>query len=69
MVQPRDDTMTVSICDALSMVSCQQLKSTIHSVHAPPADQSHLDQMVFYTLHGTSYRLTKNCRDWLLKIF
>jgi Isopenicillin N synthase and related dioxygenases len=44
-VQPRDDALTVNICDALSMISCQHLKSTIHRVHAPPADQRHLDRI------------------------
>lgn len=44
-VQTKDHALTVNIGDTLSIVSCQHLKSTIHRVRAPPADQTHLERL------------------------
>ncbi|EUC40523.1 hypothetical protein COCMIDRAFT_41158 [Bipolaris oryzae ATCC 44560] len=44
-VKPQDRACTVNISDALSSLTGGYLKSTIHRVHAPPADQAHIDRI------------------------
>ncbi|PIA94103.1 hypothetical protein CB0940_07992 [Cercospora beticola] len=44
-VRPQDATITVNICDALSALTGNWLKSSVHRVHAPPEDQAHVDRL------------------------
>ncbi|KAK3676805.1 hypothetical protein LTR78_003009 [Recurvomyces mirabilis] len=44
-VKPRDATITINICDALSAMTGGYLKSSIHRVHAPPDDQAYIDRL------------------------
>ncbi|KAL8281343.1 hypothetical protein RQP46_006377 [Phenoliferia psychrophenolica] len=44
-VKPRDGTLTVNACDALSFLTGGYVKSTIHRVAVPPPDQRHVDRL------------------------
>ncbi|KAH8077100.1 Clavaminate synthase-like protein [Cristinia sonorae] len=44
-VKPQDATLTVNACDALSLLTADYVKSTIHRVSAPPKDQEHVDRL------------------------
>ena len=44
-VKPQNETVTINICDALSAMTGGYLKSSVHRVHAPPADQAHIDRL------------------------
>ncbi|THH28770.1 hypothetical protein EUX98_g5421 [Antrodiella citrinella] len=50
-VKPQDATLTVNACDALSLLTADYVKSTIHrelelvSVSSPPKDQEHVDRL------------------------
>ncbi|KAM7183120.1 hypothetical protein V8F33_013791 [Rhypophila sp. PSN 637] len=44
-VKPQDATITINTCDALTALTGGLIKSSIHRVHAPPADQAHLDRL------------------------
>ncbi|KAK4703969.1 hypothetical protein P7C70_g2250, partial [Phenoliferia sp. Uapishka_3] len=44
-VKPQDGTLTVNACDALSFLTANYVKSTIHRVTVPPADQRHVDRL------------------------
>ncbi|CAG8180600.1 unnamed protein product [Penicillium salamii] len=44
-VQPQDGTITINTCDALTALTGGLIKSSIHRVHAPPADQAHIDRL------------------------
>ncbi|KAK4624368.1 UPF0676 protein [Fulvia fulva] len=44
-VKPRDETITINICDALSALTGGYLKSSVHRVRAPPEDRAHLDRL------------------------
>lgn len=44
-VKPQDGTITINTCDALTALTGGLVKSSVHRVHAPPADQAHLDRL------------------------
>ncbi|KAI0077002.1 Clavaminate synthase-like protein [Panus rudis PR-1116 ss-1] len=44
-VKPQDATLTVNACDALSLLTANYVKSTIHRVSSPPKDQEHVDRL------------------------
>ncbi|THU77004.1 Clavaminate synthase-like protein [Dendrothele bispora CBS 962.96] len=44
-VKPQDATLTVNSCDALQFLTGGYVKSTIHRVTVPPADQQHVDRL------------------------
>jgi len=44
-IKPQDGTLTVNACDALSLLTADYVKSTIHRVVAPPKDQQHVDRL------------------------
>lgn len=44
-VKPQDATITINTCDALTALTGGLIKSSIHRVHAPPADQAHIDRL------------------------
>ncbi|KIK66887.1 hypothetical protein GYMLUDRAFT_37955 [Collybiopsis luxurians FD-317 M1] len=44
-VKPQDATLTVNACDALQFLTAGYVKSTIHRVVVPPADQQHVDRL------------------------
>ncbi|KAH8171456.1 2OG-Fe(II) oxygenase superfamily protein [Sarocladium implicatum] len=44
-VKPQSDALTVNIADALHFLTNGYLKSSIHRVVAPPADQAHIDRL------------------------
>ncbi|KAJ5225886.1 naringenin-2-oxoglutarate 3-dioxygenase [Penicillium chermesinum] len=44
-VRPQDGTITINTCDALTALTGGLIKSSIHRVHAPPADQAHVDRL------------------------
>jgi len=44
-VRPLDQSITVNICDALSALTGGYFKSSVHRVHAPPADQAEVDRL------------------------
>ncbi|KAI0146643.1 hypothetical protein BJ166DRAFT_571429 [Pestalotiopsis sp. NC0098] len=44
-VKPQDGTITINTCDALTALTGGYVKSSIHRVHAPPADQAHVDRL------------------------
>ncbi|KDQ56079.1 hypothetical protein JAAARDRAFT_36866 [Jaapia argillacea MUCL 33604] len=44
-VKPQDGTLTVNSCDALSFLTGNYVKSTIHRVTVPPKDQQHVDRL------------------------
>jgi len=44
-VKPQDATLTVNACDALSLLTADYVKSTIHRVSSPPKDQEHVDRL------------------------
>ncbi|KAF9650415.1 Clavaminate synthase-like protein [Thelephora ganbajun] len=44
-VKPQDATLTVNTCDALSLLTANYVKSTIHRVAVPPKDQQHVDRL------------------------
>ncbi|KAI1335467.1 hypothetical protein F5Y15DRAFT_428318 [Xylariaceae sp. FL0016] len=44
-VKPQDGTITINTCDALTALTGGLIKSSIHRVHAPPADQAHVDRL------------------------
>ncbi|KAE8342971.1 hypothetical protein BDV24DRAFT_173365 [Aspergillus arachidicola] len=44
-VRPQDGTITVNTCDALTALTGGLIKSSIHRVHVPPADQAHVDRL------------------------
>ncbi|EKM49048.1 uncharacterized protein PHACADRAFT_265878 [Phanerochaete carnosa HHB-10118-sp] len=44
-VKPRDATLTVNACDALSFLTGGYVRSTIHRVTSPPKDQGHVDRL------------------------
>ncbi|KAK6815698.1 hypothetical protein PG987_016464 [Apiospora arundinis] len=43
--KPLDGSLTVNTCDALSFLTGGYIKSTIHRVALPPADQRHVDRL------------------------
>lgn len=43
--KPLDASLTVNTCDALSFLTGNYIKSTIHRVSQPPADQSNFDRL------------------------
>ncbi|KAI0838401.1 Clavaminate synthase-like protein [Hypoxylon sp. FL0890] len=44
-VKPQDGTITINTCDALTALTGGLIKSSVHRVHAPPADQAHIDRL------------------------
>ncbi|SPO07421.1 probable iron/ascorbate family oxidoreductases [Cephalotrichum gorgonifer] len=44
-VKPQDGTITINTCDALTALTGGLIKSSIHRVHGPPADQAHVDRL------------------------
>jgi len=44
-VKPQDATITINTCDALTALTGGYIKSSVHRVHAPPADQAHVDRL------------------------
>ncbi|KAJ5387665.1 iron/ascorbate family oxidoreductase [Penicillium cosmopolitanum] len=44
-VRPQDGTITINTCDALTALTGGLIKSSVHRVHAPPADQAHVDRL------------------------
>ncbi|KAM0751300.1 Clavaminate synthase-like protein [Meredithblackwellia eburnea MCA 4105] len=44
-VKPQDGTLTVNTCDALSFLTGGYVRSTIHRVSVPPADQRNVDRL------------------------
>jgi isopenicillin N synthase-like dioxygenase len=44
-VKPQDATITINTCDALTALTGGLIKSSVHRVHAPPADQAHVDRL------------------------
>ncbi|KAJ5785056.1 Clavaminate synthase-like protein [Penicillium pulvis] len=44
-VKPQDGTITINTCDALTALTGGYIKSSIHRVHTPPADQAHVDRL------------------------
>ncbi|PWY90586.1 Clavaminate synthase-like protein [Aspergillus sclerotioniger CBS 115572] len=44
-VRPQDGTITINTCDALTALTGGLIKSSIHRVHVPPADQAHVDRL------------------------
>jgi isopenicillin N synthase-like dioxygenase len=44
-VKPQDATLTVNACDALQLLTAAYVKSTVHRVTVPPADQQHVDRL------------------------
>ncbi|KAL5333326.1 hypothetical protein BJX70DRAFT_403668 [Aspergillus crustosus] len=44
-VRPQDGTITINTCDALTALTGGLIKSSVHRVHAPPADQSGIDRL------------------------
>ncbi|KAK3374729.1 hypothetical protein B0H63DRAFT_437547 [Podospora didyma] len=44
-VKPQDATITINTCDALTALTGGLIKSSIHRVHAPPADQADVDRL------------------------
>ncbi|KAI0005603.1 hypothetical protein F4779DRAFT_49631 [Xylariaceae sp. FL0662B] len=44
-VRPQDGTITINTCDALTALTGGLVKSSVHRVHAPPADQAHVDRL------------------------
>ncbi|KAJ6028600.1 Clavaminate synthase-like protein [Penicillium herquei] len=44
-VRPQDGTITINTCDALTALTGGYIKSSIHRVHTPPADQAHVDRL------------------------
>lgn len=43
--KPLDGSLTVNTCDALSFLTGGYIKSTVHRVSLPPADQRHVDRL------------------------
>lgn len=43
--KPLDGSLTVNTCDALSFLTGNYIKSTIHRVSLPPPDQRHVDRL------------------------
>lgn len=43
--KPLDGSLTVNTCDALSFLTGNYIKSTIHRVSLPPKDQRHVDRL------------------------
>ncbi|KAI1469109.1 Clavaminate synthase-like protein [Daldinia caldariorum] len=44
-VKPQDGTITINTCDALTALTGGLIKSSVHRVHTPPADQAHIDRL------------------------
>ncbi|OAA64318.1 Isopenicillin N synthase [Niveomyces insectorum RCEF 264] len=44
-VRALDGTITINTCDALTALTGGYIKSSIHRVHAPPADQAGIDRL------------------------
>ncbi|ERS96085.1 naringenin,2-oxoglutarate 3-dioxygenase [Sporothrix schenckii 1099-18] len=44
-VRAQDGTITINTCDALTALTGGYIKSSIHRVHAPPADQAGIDRL------------------------
>jgi isopenicillin N synthase-like dioxygenase len=44
-VKPYPGSITVNIADVLDFLTNGYLKSSVHRVRAPPADQAHLDRL------------------------
>ena len=44
-VKPQDGTITINTCDALTALTGGLIKSSVHRVRAPPADQAHVDRL------------------------
>ena len=60
-VKPQDETITINICDALSALTGNYLKSSVHRVHAPPDDQAHVDRLgvlYFARLAALTFRMS-----------
>lgn len=43
--KPLDGSLTVNTCDALSFLTGNYIKSTVHRVSLPPPDQRHVDRL------------------------
>jgi isopenicillin N synthase-like dioxygenase len=43
--KPQPGTFTVNSCDALSFLTGNYIKSTVHRVSSPPKDQAHLNRL------------------------
>jgi isopenicillin N synthase-like dioxygenase len=43
--KPLDGSLTVNTCDALSFLTGNYVKSTVHRVSLPPKDQQHVDRL------------------------
>ena len=44
-VKPQDATITINTCDALTALTGGLIKSSVHRVRTPPADQAHVDRL------------------------
>ncbi|KAJ6127173.1 naringenin 2-oxoglutarate 3-dioxygenase [Penicillium sp. IBT 18751x] len=44
-VRPQDGNITINICDAWAGFTGGFIKSSVHRVHVPPADQTHVDRL------------------------
>ncbi|KAM3538907.1 hypothetical protein ARSEF1564_008175 [Beauveria bassiana] len=44
-VKPQDGTITINTCDSLTALTGGLIKSSVHRVHTPPADQAHVDRL------------------------
>ena len=44
-VKPQDGTITINTCDSLTALTGGLIKSSIHRVRTPPADQANLDRL------------------------
>jgi isopenicillin N synthase-like dioxygenase len=58
-VKPYPDSLTVNVADTLQFLSNGFLKSSIHRVVAPPADQAHLDRLgvLYFVRPGDNVKL------------
>lgn len=67
-VKPYPGSITVNIADVLQFWTNGYLKSSIHRVVAPPADQAHLDRLgLMYFLRPTNALTLKNLDSPVLK--
>jgi isopenicillin N synthase-like dioxygenase len=67
-VKPYPESITVNVADTLQFLSNGFLKSSIHRVIAPPADQAHLDRLgVLYFVRPGDNVVLKGARSRVLK--
>jgi isopenicillin N synthase-like dioxygenase len=67
-VKPYPESITVNIGDTLQFLSNGFLKSSIHRVVAPPADQAHLDRLgVMYFVRAGDDVVLKGAKSRVLK--